>query len=64
MKKYIVLGVWTATQVVGIFEANSPEEAEKMAETSPSNYASLFHQERLELNEPSAMEFIVEELAG
>ena len=44
MKTYRVYGLWTASKLIGEFEANSEEEAIAMAEDSDEAYASLCHQ--------------------
>ncbi len=41
MKTYRVYGLWTASKVIGEFEANSEEEAIAMAEDSDGAHASL-----------------------
>lgn len=62
--KYLVYGRFYASKFIGEFEANSPEEAREIAESSDNNYVSLCHQcaGEIDLNEMSAYEFDVEEL--
>jgi hypothetical protein len=62
MPKYRVYGIWTASKLLGVFEAANPVEAEDMAAESKSNYASLCHQcsGEVELNDYSAERFEVE----
>ena len=46
MKKYRVYGIATASWLVGEYEADSPEDAEKQAEEDQNSgwYQSLCHQ--------------------
>jgi hypothetical protein len=65
MKRYAVYGRFLATRFIGVFEAESPEQAEQMAANSAENYASLCHQcaGSLSLSDSVAAEFDVEEEA-
>jgi hypothetical protein len=62
MKRYVVYGVFTATKIIGEFEANSTEEAEDMAADSENNFAILCHQcaNDIEMDDNCASKFIVE----
>lgn len=64
MAKYRVYGIWTASKVIGEYEADSQEEAEQMALNDNNNHASLCHHcaHEIELSDYTAQEFEVEEI--
>ena len=63
MKTYRVYGIWTASKVIGEFEADSEDEAIAMAEDSEEAYASLcWHCSReLDLGDSAPYKFEAEE---
>jgi hypothetical protein len=63
MKTYRVYGLWTASKIIGEFEANSEEEAIAMAEDSDEAYASLcWHcTQEIELSDSAPYKFEAEE---
>ena len=61
MPKYSVYGAVKATKYIGTFEAESEEEAEKMAWDSDNAYVSLCWQCSEQAEDPEISEMIVEE---
>lgn len=64
MAKFAVYGVFHGTKYLGEFEAETAMDAEEMAAESEANFVSLCCHcaNELELDDSSAMEFIMEKL--
>lgn len=60
--KFRVYGLVTGTKFLGVFEANTPEEAKEMAAISEENFITLCHQcsREVELDDIGTTGFIVE----
>lgn len=61
MPKFRVYGIVKATKYIGEFEADTKEDAERMAWNSGEAYVSLCHQCSDEASDPEVDELIVED---
>lgn len=62
MTKYMIIGVVTGSKHIGVFEASSKEEAEKMAYASEGVYVSLCHACSSECEDAEIQKLIIEEV--
>ena len=61
MTKYNVTGVVSGSKHIGVFEANSKEEAEKMAYESEEIYVSLCYACSSECEDAEIQKLVIEE---
>lgn len=64
MPRWRAYGVYTGSKYLGIFEAEGPDQAERLAEQSEHNHVTLCHQcaRELEIDEHCANSIHLEEV--